>query len=231
MKRVVIREANLYEYDDIWKFYQKNPDDHVMIRAEEAVKSAIADGVFFMALDTDIISDGDRIFAVSAVYSKPYLVEGGGTVLLKEAGGSLVHPGYRGYSIHKIFHCARVLHEFILDRGGFAEYFGAIICPNDPSVSNIERAGFVPWTNPPAALCAERAPFAKEGQEIRFFRFPIEALPALAEQLLRAADQGKIVKAEGDKIEEWQLVVDLQLLRWYRPILEGLAKRDFNVLK
>jgi hypothetical protein len=175
MKRFIVREANLFEFEDVRAFYKANPDEHVMLRAEEVVKAAISEGVFFIALDTEK-EDSSRIFAASAVYSVPVRDEGGKIIILKEAGGSLVNPNYRGLSVHKIFHCARVLHEFILDRGGFAEYFGAIICPNDPSVANINQAGLEPWHDPPASLVAERAPYAKEGQEIKFFRFPEKAI-------------------------------------------------------
>jgi hypothetical protein len=165
------------------------------------------------------------------VYSVPAKTDAGKTIILKEAGGSLVNGDYRGLSVHKIFHCARVLHEFILDRGGFVEYFGAIICPNPPSEANIQVAGFEPWPDPPTSLVAERAPYAKEGQEIRYFRFVEKNLQTAAKKLLTYANRGKLSRDINGGHEECQLVLDLQLLKRYRPILEGLAKGDFDVLK
>lgn len=232
MKRIVIREANLYEYDEIRAFYEKNPDPHVMPRPEDVMKLAIADGVFLIGLDTDILVDGERIFAVSSVYNVPARDRGKAPMLLKEAGGSLVNQKYRGYSVHKVLHCARILHMFILDRGGFDQYFGAIVCPNPASVSNIEKAGFVPWSDPPESLVADRAPFAKEGQTIQFYRFPEASLQKTAADLLTFANRGRLSRDNNDgQFEECQLVLDLQLLKWYRPILEKLAVGDLSALK
>ena len=43
MKRFIVREANLFEFEDVRAFYKANPDEHVMLRAEEVVKAAISE--------------------------------------------------------------------------------------------------------------------------------------------------------------------------------------------
>ncbi len=80
MKRFIVREANLFEFEDVRAFYKANPDEHVMLRAEEVVKAAISEGVFFIALDTEK-EDSSRIFAASAVYSVPVRDEGGKIII------------------------------------------------------------------------------------------------------------------------------------------------------
>jgi hypothetical protein len=63
MKRFIVREANLFEFDDVRAFYEANPNEHVMLRAESVVRAAISDGVFFIALDTEKEdSNGKRRF-------------------------------------------------------------------------------------------------------------------------------------------------------------------------
>ena len=46
MRRIIVREANLYEFDDVRAFYKANPDEHVMLRAEEVVKAAFQTASF-----------------------------------------------------------------------------------------------------------------------------------------------------------------------------------------
>ncbi len=75
---------------------------------------------------------------------------------------------------------------------------------------------------------AERAPYAKEGQEIRYFRFPREALPGAAAELLKFANRGKVSRAGPNGIEQRQLELDIQLLRHYRPFIEELASGDMT---
>lgn len=163
MRRFIIREAVHLDYSDIRKFYETNPDEHVMLRSEEAVRRAIDEGVFFLALDLSK-TDGDRIFAASAVYTVTAQLATGGTVVLKESGGSNVNKQYRGFGVHEVFHWARALHKFILDRGGFDVYFGAIIHPNEPSQKNLLRNGFVEWTDPPPMLTDGDARLAITGK-------------------------------------------------------------------
>ncbi|MEQ1754684.1 MAG: hypothetical protein ABL973_11185 [Micropepsaceae bacterium] len=220
----------MFEYDDIRRFYEENPDEHVMFRGEEVVKRAISSGVFFLALDTDKDST-NRIFGASAVYDVPCQDDKGGSLLLKEAGGSLVAPSYRGFGIHKVFHHLRMLHEQVLDKNGCDAHFGAIICPNKESESNILKAGFEPWHEVPAALVNERAPFAKEGQEIRFFKFNKDNIVQQAALLLKAEYRGNVSRDYNGSNEAVPLVLDVELLKHYRPVIEQLARGDLSALR
>lgn len=230
MGRFILREANLYEYDDIKKFYDNNRDSHVMIRAEETIKCSINDGLFFIALDTSR-TDGDRIFGASSIYSISIRDDNGKSIILKEAGGTLLSLEYRYFSIHKMFLCARILHEHILDRGGFSELFVSIRCPNPASESNVQKAGFVEWTDAPQQLRAERNLHLEEGQSIKLFRFQIECLSGLAKEMLFYVNRGKVSRQTEEGYQEQQIVFDLQLCKLYRPILERLSHGDMTVLE
>jgi hypothetical protein len=229
VKRFIIREALLTDYDDIVAFYEENPDPHVMLRGEPAVRSAIRNGTFFLAIDNEATNAG-RIFAVSAVYDVASALDGGGTIRLKEAGGSSVKAEYRGFHIHRIFHAARSLHEFILDRGGFDEYFGAIIIPNDPSVKNIGLMGFEPWANPPRALVDERLAYATPPAEVAFFRLGIQALPLHAELLLNYLSIGHVsrVSPESGELEQVELVLSIETIKRYKPQVLKIAAGELS---
>lgn len=230
MARLIIREATAGDYEDVVCFYEENPDDHVMLRDEADVRNAISNGTFFIAIDTEADNNG-RICAASAVYDVPSTLDSGGSVLLKEAGGSLTKPIMRGLGLHKIFHAARGLHEYILDRFGFDYYFGAIILPNPPSVKNIERMGFEPWTEAPKKLVEERAPYALTDEGIGFFRCKEAALQSHAKFLLDIQNVGHVVRhGENSQTEQVEVVLSIETLKRYRPIVEIIAAGDFEKL-
>ena len=225
--RLIIREASLHELEDIRRFYQDNHDPHVMFRADPDVKSAIDDGVFFLAIDV-CKPDDKRIVGASAVYSVVVKDAAGNEIILKESGGSLVSPEYRGYGLHKIFHSARALHKFVFDRGGFDHYFGAILCPNPASEKNILKAGFTPWDNPPAGLVAAREPYEVDGMKVRYFELKPAALSDHAKNLLESAEIGSVTHAKTALIAKLDLPI--QLLRHYRLLVEKLANGDPHVI-
>ena len=229
MTRIIIREALSTDHDDIIGFYDEFHDDHVMLRSETVVKNAIRNGTFFLAIDINA-TNGGRICAASAVYDVNVELPGGGTIPLKEAGGSNVKPERRGLGIHKIMHAARAMHEFILDRGGFQEYFGAIIVPNENSVKNILRMGFEKWENVPESLRNERAPYAENGNEIAYYHLLENALPIHAKILIDAAEHG-ILEHRSSTLEQAELVMDVETIRRYSPILRRVANGDFSDLK
>ena len=220
MKRILIREAHLYEFDDIRRFYECYPDDHVMLRAPDVVNAAISGGGFFLAIDTSL-SEEDRIIGASAGYSISAQLEHGGSVTLKEAGGSLVIEPYRGFGIHKVFHYCRSLHHFILDRYGFKEYFGAIVCPNDQSVSNIKKMGFDEWDTPPQSLVDARLPYAKEdGQEIKYFKFPMESLKNHAENIIQLHRRGLLENMRTS--EQAEMIISVETIKRYNKVLQDI---------
>ena len=223
MKRLIIREALASDYDDIVCFYREHPDLHVMLRDEATVRRAIENGTFFLAIDTEATNSG-RICGASAVYDVIATLATGGSVLLKEAGGSNVKVDYRGFGIHKIFHAARSLHEFILDRGGFEHYFGAIILPNEPSVKNIQRMGFQAWPDPPTGLVQDRAHYAQSEEGIAYFRLLAEELPRHAEILLAYDSRGHVsrVNPETDELEQVELILSIETIKRYKPLIEAI---------
>lgn len=221
--RLLIREAHLYELEDIRQFYKENHDPHVMLRTDADVKNAIDEGVFFLALDVDQ-TDGSRIVGASAVYTVEVPDDQGKPVVLKESGGSLVASTYRGYGLHKLFHSARALHKYLLDYRGFDHYFGAIICPNPNSEKNIVKAGFEAWADPPASLVSSRAGYADADQTIKFFRLPIEALSQHAKNLLEFEETGSVTHSKTGEIAK--LDMPIQLLRLYRVIVAKMANGD-----
>ncbi|MDQ0466567.1 hypothetical protein QO010_004362 [Caulobacter ginsengisoli] len=231
VRRFLIREATIAEFDDLREFYERNPDEHVMFRHDDAVKKAISDGIFLIAIDTSL-EDGDRIFGASAVYTVNAQRDSGGTIVLKEAGGSNVKKDYRGFGVHKVFHWARSLHKFILDRGGFEVYFGAIICPNDPSEANIAKAHFLPWDDPPSSLVTERQAYAdpENGQSVKFYRLPKEALVEHAKQLLMQDKREILERRVNDTVEQVETHLMLETLRSYRRIVENLSQGDLGAL-
>lgn len=226
MTRFVIREALQTDLDDIVTFYQEFPDSHVMLRTEAAVRTAIRNGTFFLGIDTSATNAG-RIFAASAVYDVEAILIGGGTMTLKEAGGSNVKEDRRGFGIHQIMHAARAMHEFILDRGGFHEYFGAIIVPNDPSVKNIMRMGFEKWQDVPPSLRAEREPYVGEGNNLEFYRLLPQSLPLHAKKLIETASRSLVENRHGE-LKQVELVLDIETVRKYMPILERVADNDIS---
>lgn len=230
MARLIIREATAGDYEDVVCFYEENPDEHVMLRNEADVRNAISNGTFFIAIDTEADNNG-RICAASAVYDVPSTLDSGGSVLLKEAGGSLTKPNMRGLGLHKVFHAARGLHEYILDRFGFDYYFGAIILPNPPSVTNIEKMGFEPWPEVPRRLVEERAPYALSEEGIGFFRCKEAALQTHANYLLNIQNIGHIVRRDGNSQgEQIEVVLSIETLKRYRPVVEIIAAGDFEKL-
>jgi hypothetical protein len=229
MKRLIIREALPTDYDDIVCFYQENPDQHVMLRDEQAVRGAIGNGTFFLAIDTEATNSG-RICGAGAVYDVIATLGTGGSVILKEAGGSNVKEAYRGFGIHKIFHAARALHEYILDRGGFEHYFGAIVMPNDPSVKNIRKFGFQPWPDPPLSLVIERLPYAQSEEGIAYFRLFEEQLHTHADYLLKLDALGHISRKhpETGALEQVELILSIETIKRYKPILEAIRNGTFK---
>lgn len=227
MKRIVIREAIPTDYSDIVTFYREHPDEHVMLRTPEAVTRAIENGVFFLAIDTEATNSG-RICAASAVYDIEATLPSGGAISLKEAGGSNVRQEMRGFAIHKILHAARALHTYITDARGFHEYFGAIIVPNESSVKNIVRMGFVDWLDVPRSLRNERDSFATEGRKIRFFKFIPESLVASAQLILTFYNCSLLERRIDGQLEQVELVMDLELIRRYLPLLTTIADGDVS---
>ncbi len=231
MRRFLIREATIAEFDELREFYEKNPDEHVMFRHDNAVKKAINDGVFLIAIDTSL-EDGERIFGASAVYTVSAQRDTGGTITLKEAGGSNVKKDYRGFGVHKVFHWARSLHKFILDRGGFETYFGAIICPNPPSEANIVKAGFLPWDDVPASLVAERQSYADPaaGQSVQFYSLRKEALVEHAKCLLMQDKRELLERRTEAGVEQVETHLMLETLKSYRRIIEDLSQGNLGAL-
>lgn len=227
MRRFIIQEATFTEFDSLRQFYIDNPDEHVMFRDDKAVKQAIDEGVFLIAQDTGRPLD-DRIFAASAVYTVGAVDGAGSELTLKEAGGSNVAEAYRGFGVHKVFHWARSLHKFITEPDGFDHYFGAIICPNPASEANIAKAGFKPWGQPPQSLIDDRAPYAKDGQHISYFRLPYTAIQHHAQSLLMVANRGLLErKGPNGELEQVELLLNLESLNYFRPTLERAANGDF----
>lgn len=230
-RRFVVREAALHEFDDIRKFYEKYPDPHVMLRSEDAVKHAIREGIFVLAIDTSK-SDEDRIFGASAVYTIYADRDSGSKIALKEAGSSNVVKEYRGFRLHPIFHWSRALHEFLLDRNGFETYFGAIISPNEISEKNIKKACFTEWASPPPSLVRERMPLAPENHEIKYYRLDPKELVNHAKWLLTAEARGVVSRDLEDGTHETvPITLDLQVLRRYRKALQQLADGDTTTLQ
>lgn len=230
MTRLIIREATAADYDDIVVFYRENPDEHVMLRNEATVRQAIENGTFFLGIDTEAFNSG-RICGASAVYDVQSVLDTGGSILLKEAGGSLIKPAMRGLSLHKIFHAARGLHEFILDRQGFDHYFGAIIMPNEPSVKNIEAMGFERWPNPPAKLVEERAIYSVSEEGIAYFRLATSSLQRHAEYLLAVQNRGVVErKSSKGEFAQFEVILSIETLKRYRPVVEQIAAGQYDLL-
>jgi len=230
MSRLIIREATAADYDDIVAFYRENPDEHVMLRDEQAVRQAITNGTFFLAIDTEAFNSG-RICAASAVYDVQSTLDTGGSILLKEAGGSLVKQSMRGLGLHKVFHAARGLHEYILDRHGFELYFGAIILPNEASVRNIRAMGFEPWENPPHKLVEERSVYAIGEEGIGYFRLRPTALQAHAKHLLAVQNRGIVEgKDASGGVVQFEIILSIETLKRYRPIIEQIALGEYDHL-
>jgi hypothetical protein len=223
--RFLFREASQHEFSEIRQFYLRNPDDHVMFRAEPDVRKAIADGVFFLALDVTR-SEGDRIVGASAVYTIAAPDSSGPKRLLMESGGSRVADEYKGFGLHKLFHAARALHKFINDRKGFDRYFAAIICPNDPSVRNCGTMGFTPWEDPPVSLVTAREQFAKAGQQVRYFQLSQPALVKHAQRLLECDVVGSLTNDRTGAICKLEMAI--QLLRLNRLTVQLIANGDLE---
>ncbi len=199
LPRFTIREARANEIAVARAFYAKHPDPHVMPRAEDVLRAAQEDGALFCAelaaypegasAPQIAYGVGDWI-AISGAYRAVY--DG---VRLFENGGSIVSTPYRGFSVHKLLHAARILTVKIMQAGAYDRIFGAIIAPNNPSKKNLLRAGFAIWSDPPAALRAERDPYATgPGSQIEYFCFPDSALPALARFLLDVKRDGELTR-------------------------------------
>jgi hypothetical protein len=229
VRKFLIREAHLYEIEDIKAFYRRNPDPHVMLRNDSAIEEAINEGVFLIALDLSK-EEGDRIFAASAVYTVRCAEADGTSLVLKEAGGSNVHLDYRGFGVHKIFHCIRGLHEHFLDTGGFSTYFGAIITPNNPSEKNIRRMGFEVWENPPGSLVEIRNAYCDNGQKINFYKLPAASLPTMARTLIADSVRGSLTKSSNGDYETVELELRVELFKRYKSLLEKVASNDLSSL-
>ena len=227
MRRVVIREAISTDYDDIVTFYQEYPDDHVMLRTKEAVHNAITKGYFFLGIDLDATNSG-RICAASAVYEIEAYSPTGGTLSLREAGGSNVKKEARGFGIHKIMHAARALHTNIFDRGGFHEYFGAILVPNPASVKNILRMGFEEWSDVPAALRADREEYVGQDQSLSFYRFPMSSLQIMARAMLNAYECPVLECRSNETLIQVELVLDVEVTKKYIEIVRAFSAGDLS---
>ena len=230
MSRFVVREASRHEFDDIRAFYEANSDGHIRQRADEVILRAIDEGVFFVAIDTSINDGANRIVAASAVYTIETTYPSGGTLLLKECGGTLVKPEYRGFSLQKIFLWVRSLHKHILDRNGFDHFFCSIRVPNEHSVKNVLSAGFQRWESPPESLIDQRTvdPVSKGKLDVEFYRLPISSLRIHAEKLLAQELRGIVERRNGKVLDQVELHLSIEVLTRYRQIVTMIVDKGVN---
>ena len=224
MKRFIIREAELYEFKDVRRFYEEFAHEKVAERPQDVIRQTIEDGSLIVAIDTSL-NESERIFGCSAAYTLEASLESGGSVTLKEAGSTLIRESHRSFGIHKVFHWARSLHEHILDRGGFDTYFSSIRCPNERSERSMARVGFEVWDNPPKSIREkkERNFVAKAGEYLQFYRLPRHVLREHARELLTIEHDRHVARIIDGKDEIVELHFALQLTERYRHILQDIV--------
>lgn len=184
-----LREVRFGEIDKIKEFYSQNPDKHVMPRPDDILKKAIDDGYLFAVFASNF-EYRDKIVAVSGCYASKF-----DNKIYMEAGGSRINENYQGLGLHRILHSVRALTAHINEED-LASYFGAIICPNPPSVTNIVRCGFIKWENPPQELVNERAIYAGEGECIEYFYLPKSELKSHANSVIDIVNKDYFIKSE-----------------------------------
>jgi hypothetical protein len=227
LRRFIIREADRFDFDEIKKFLRDNSDDHIRQRADEDLKKAISDGIFLLAIETNKNPNNKYIFGVSTVFSIEVLDDSNKSVILKEAGSSLITEEYRGFGIHKIFHSIRILHEYITDKGGFTEYFCSIRVPNERSVENALKSGFQKWEDAPQFLQLDRNSSLRADQKIEFYRFnPDENIAKHAESILFHDEWHTMERADKitGAVECVEIHLSVELNKKYRPLLQAIVK-------
>lgn len=223
-RRFILREAELYEYEDVRRFYEDNYDEKVAERPGDVIRGALKDGAIVVAIDT-AEGDHNRIFGASAAYSKTTQLSSGGTISLKEAGSTLIKETHRSFGLHKVFHWVRSLHEFILDRGGFQIYFSSVRVPNERSERSMLRAGFEQWSEAPKALFDEKTNALPQGasDRIELYRLPISALQEHAQNLLALEHERVVHRTKDEKDETIEITLAVQILERYRSVVKNIA--------
>lgn len=187
-----------------------------MPRPDEIIESAIKDGHLFVLEDVSAIRP---IYAgISGFY--PSFFDGN---LYMEAGGSLISKFHRGYGLHKVLHYIRALTAHHKEQE-ISVYFGAIICPNEPSVRNILACEFEPWGDPPHELITQRAPYAGPGESIEYFQLNRAKLKIHAQHLLNIKQKGFYKKGPLDI----QLFIDVKITNIFIEELHEIAVHGFN---
>lgn len=173
-----LREVRLNEVDKVKEFYNHNPDRHVMPRPDDILIKAVNNGYLFAVFASNF-EFRDKIVAVSGCYASIF-----DNKIYMEAGGSRISENYQGLGLHRILHFVRALTAYINEED-LSSYFGAIICPNPPSVKNIIRCGFVNWENPPEELVNERTIYAGDSETIEYFYLPKSELRTHANNIIK----------------------------------------------
>lgn len=223
MRRFIVREAELFEFEAVRAFYRDNAHSKVAERPKEIIEQALRDGNILVAIDT-AENGRNRYIGASAAYTVVESLESGGRTTLKEAGSSLIKDTHRGFGIHKIFHWGRSLHEHILDCGGFEHYFCSIRCPNPESEGSALKTGFTEWTSPPTSLVSRKSMNLPKSEEMKFFRLPASALQVHAQRILEQELCHTVTRRNGTK-EVVELTMALQILERYRSIVTEIAEK------
>ncbi|MEO0875967.1 MAG: hypothetical protein AAFY48_15330 [Bacteroidota bacterium] len=224
-RRFILREAELFEFEDVRRFYEENQDPLVAERPSEVIRAALHDGSIIIAIDTQEDDDRKRIFGASAAYTRVVNLPTGGRAVLKEAGSSLIKKSHRGYGLHKVFHWLRSLHEHILDKGGFEEYFSAVRAPNPISERSLIRTGFEPWESAPPHLMELKQSALPDDSDatIEIFRLPLEALQTHAKELLAFELEHVASKNGNGDTDAVEVYLAVQILERYRPVVQAIA--------